>query len=210
MDIAAPPAPSGVLRLPPGDPRHPALRREGAAAFRRATVTVLGDAALLDRRLVGFFCSREAPPAVTAALGRWVDAMRDFGSTVAGGFHAPPERGCLEALVGAGVPVVVCPARGVGDLAPPDTWHAAMAAGRLTVVSPFGDVARRTSFRLASRRNGFVAALADAAVVAHAAPGGWLFPLVRTMVDGGLPVWTFALPENAALLAAGARPWPDV
>jgi hypothetical protein len=50
-----------------------------------------------------------------------------------------------------------------------------------------------------------VAALADAVFVATASPGGKTESLCREIVAWGKPLWTVAGPENANLLALGAR-----
>ena len=50
-----------------------------------------------------------------------------------------------------------------------------------------------------------VAALADAIFVAHASLGGKTESLCREIVAWGKPLWTVAGPENANLLALGAK-----
>lgn len=54
---------------------------------------------------------------------------------------------------------------------PPDC-RTAFDAGRVLYFSPFAMEPRRVTKDSAARRNEFVAALADNAYVAHAAPGG--------------------------------------
>jgi predicted Rossmann fold nucleotide-binding protein DprA/Smf involved in DNA uptake len=53
-------------------------------------------------------------------------------------------------------------------------------------------------------RNRLVADLADAVVVAHAAPGSKMEVFCRELLAAGKPVYTFDHPANASLLTAGA------
>ena len=50
-----------------------------------------------------------------------------------------------------------------------------------------------------------MAALADAGFVAHASPGGKTESLCREIVAWGKPLWVVPGPENANLLALGAK-----
>jgi hypothetical protein len=65
---------------------------------------------------------------------------------------------------------------------------------------------KRATAETAAFRNEFVAALADRVFAAHAAPGSSTETFCRRVLERGKPLLTFAAPENAALLAAGARP----
>jgi hypothetical protein len=57
----------------------------------------------------------------------------------------------------------------------------------------------------ARARNLFVAALADEVLVSHASPGGKTEQFCRQVITWGKPLCTFDAPENAGLLALGAR-----
>jgi len=78
-----------------------------------------------------------------------------------------------------------------------------MAAGRLLLMSPFGEKVRRLTADTALARNRFVAALADAVLIAHAQPGGKTEGLAREVVGWGKPVHTLDHPANDNLLALG-------
>jgi predicted Rossmann fold nucleotide-binding protein DprA/Smf involved in DNA uptake len=133
---------------------------------------VIGDPACLEGPLVGFLCSRRAPGKVVIAVHDWARAARDAGAGVISGFQSPLERDALRFLLRGDQPVVVCPARGIGRYRLPAEWRTPLAAGRLTVVSPFGDRDRRMTAWLASERNRFVAAVAERVLIAHASPAG--------------------------------------
>ena len=55
-------------------------------------------------------------------------------------------------------------------------------------------------------RNRFVADMAAAVVVTHAAPGSKIEALCRDLLAARKPLYTFDHPANTDLLQAGARP----
>jgi predicted Rossmann fold nucleotide-binding protein DprA/Smf involved in DNA uptake len=116
------------------------------------------------------------------------------------------ERECLDLLLRGTAPLAICPARAVEGMRVPAVWQDALDAGRLLLLSPFSGEQRRATADLAHRRNLFVAALADAVFIAHAAPGGKTAQLAATVRDWGKPLHTLESPDNANLLAHGARP----
>jgi hypothetical protein len=66
--------------------------------------------------------------------------------------------------------------------------EAALETGRLLLMSPFAFNARRTSARLAWRRNAFVASLADETVFAYTTRGGHTDRLRSVLIAEGKPV----------------------
>lgn len=88
----------------------------------------------------------------------------------------------------------------------PAAWKQPLEAGRLLLLSPFEKKHHRMTANLARRRNEFVAALADEVFVAHASPGGKTEQFCRKIISWGKPLLTFDCPENANLLALGAKP----
>ncbi len=170
-------------------------------------VVCLGAPPLLSQPLTGVFCSARCPG---LAILRGYDAfrsLRESGSGVVCGFHAPVERDGLPILLRGAQPVVVALGRGVEGLRVPAAWRAGLAAGRLAVVSPFGPEVRRLTRATASFRNRFAAALSARVLILHAAPGGETEALAREALGWGKPVFTLDVPENAHLLALGARPF---
>ena len=81
----------------------------------------------------------------------------------------------------------------------------ALTDGRLLMVTPFPDTVRRITTETATIRNRLATDMADAVVVAHAAPGSKMEALCRDILAAGKPLYTFAHAANAALLDAGAR-----
>ena len=101
-------------------------------------------------------------------------------------------------------PVIVCPARSLDRMRLKREYKEPMAAGRLLLMSPFADSVRRVTADTALIRNGFVAALADAVVVAHAEPGSKTEQLAREVLDWEKSVYTLDNAANENLLASGA------
>ena len=102
--------------------------------------------------------------------------------------------------------VVLCPARGLGVMRLSPSRKAALADGRLLILSFFDDALRRPTAAVAAERNARVAALADRLLVAHAEPGGKTERLGRDALARGQRVFTLDSPDNAHLAALGAEP----
>lgn len=88
----------------------------------------------------------------------------------------------------------------------PANWRGALDSGRLLILSPSDWTQRRATADLAQRRNELVAALADEVFVSHASMGGKIDALCRKIMAWGKPLLTLDGPENAGLLALGAKP----
>lgn len=170
------------------------------------TLTALGNLDILRRKKLALFCSVKCPGNLILQTYDLARALRDAGVTVIGGFHSPMEKECLALLLRGTQPVIVCPARGIERLRLPADWKAPLAEGRLLLLSPFGEKFRRVTTNLAQKRNEFVAALADAVCVAHAAPGSKMKQFCHDMLTLGKPLLTLEGDENAGLIACGARP----
>lgn len=97
--------------------------------------------------------------------------MRDKGLTVISGFHSPIERECLQILLRGKQPIIICPARAIDEMRVPKEMRQAFDSERVLFLSPFREQPERVTKESARRRNEVVAALADAAYIAHTEPG---------------------------------------
>lgn len=88
----------------------------------------------------------------------------------------------------------------------PAIWRGPLESGRLLILSPSDWTQRRATAELAQARNELVAVLADEIFVPHASAGGKIEALCRKIITWGKPLLTFDRPENAGLLALGAKP----
>ena len=93
-------------------------------------------------------------------------------------------------LEGKGTAVVVL-ARSVAAATLPSTWHAALGAGRMAVVSRSSSAQRLTE-QGAEDRNDLAARLADRIAIAHTSPGGRLSQQCLRWRAAGMDVWTVA------------------
>lgn len=166
----------------------------------------LGDLGMAGRKKLALFCSKKCPGSLIILTHDLAHALRDAEATVIGGFHSPVEKECLNVLLKGTQPLIICPARSLEGMRVPAAWRTPIHQGRLLLLSPFEKKHRRATSDLAQKRNEFVAALADVVFVAYAAPGGKTEEFCRRVLAWNKPVLTFDCPENAHLLAIGARP----
>ena len=168
---------------------------------------VVGDAAILDRPKIALFCSVKCPGKLILETYDLAQRLRNEGVLVISPFHSPMEQECLRILLRSPHPVIWALARGVYRQIPsrPVDCRNAVAEGRLIMVTPFPDTVRHITAETATTRNRLVARLADAVVVAHAAPGSKMEALCRDILADDNPLYTFDHPANAALLEAGAK-----
>jgi predicted Rossmann fold nucleotide-binding protein DprA/Smf involved in DNA uptake len=167
----------------------------------------IGTLNLLDAPLLALACSGRCPSGLVIRAYDLASMLREIGVVVASGFHTAIERDCLHFLLRGTQPIVVCPARGIERMRVPPEWKTPLAEGRLLVVSPIPAHEHRVTAALAEERNRFVAEIASAAVVVHAGAGSRTEAWCRTVLDLGKPLWTLDEPENAHLVAIGARPF---
>ncbi len=194
-----------VVRLIRRDePCYPSALHDYLGDRAPKAIAARGETAILRQRKLGFFCSVKCPGDLIIQTYDLACALRDGGVTVIGGFHSPMEKECLALLLKGTQPVIVCPARGLDRMRVPAEWKAPLAEGRLLVLSPF-QKPRRPTAELAQRRNEFVAALADAVLIAHARPGSKTETFCRAVLAWGKPVLTLESPENAELAGLGAK-----
>jgi predicted Rossmann fold nucleotide-binding protein DprA/Smf involved in DNA uptake len=193
-----------LIRIKEGDSDYPPGLRDWLGKDTPQCLHAMGRASVLRQDLLGMVCSVQCPGSVILKTFDTVRALRDAGMVVAGGFHSPMERECLDFLLRGTQPVVHFAARGLQGLRLGSNARKALEEGRLTVISPFGDTVRRTTAPQAELRNTLVAALSRALWVPHAAPGGKTWALVQRAIVAGLPIYTFADAENRHLIDAGA------
>ncbi len=186
----------------------PALAQARGDALReRCYLNIVGDATILDRPKIALFCSVRCPGKLILETYDLAKRFRNEGVLVISPFHSPMEQECLRILLRSPNPVIWALARGLYRKIPsaPVDCRSAVAEGRLIMVTPFPDTVRHITAITAMTRNRLVADMADAVVVAHAAPGSKMEALCRDILAAGKPIYTFDNPANADLLAAGAK-----
>lgn len=166
--------------------------------------TTIGEVSLVHLPLLGLLCSRKCPGDVILGTYDAARALRDAGIAVAGGFHSPMERECLDLLLRGRQPVVYCAARGLETMRISPVWRASIAEGRLLLLSPFPASLRQGTKKTAKARNALVAELADILFISHAAPGGDIERLAKELIPCGRSSLTLASPHNQHMIAMGA------
>jgi predicted Rossmann fold nucleotide-binding protein DprA/Smf involved in DNA uptake len=169
-------------------------------------IQTIGNLEILDRRLLGFFCSAQCSGNVILRTYDLIQALRNAGMSVIGGFHTPMEKECLDLLLRGPQPIVVCPARSVQRMRLASSWRRALDQERLLIVSPFEARYRRVTAELAERRNRLVATLSSEILVAHAGPQTKTERLGTELLDRGIAVHAIDLPDNAHLIERSAVP----
>jgi|GEM_PF-778665 len=191
----------GIRRLEPGNDGYPAVL---VADGYGPPLWIHGDPRILDLPSLALFASERVPADLALRTLDVVPILRSEIPCVLGGFQSPLERACLDSLLPGPSSLVICPARRIVPFLPPRAWHAALADGRILLLTAFGPKTRRPTSRTASDRNRLVARLGRWSFVAHATPGGRLSAMVRSVLSNGGRVATWADRANADLVRAGA------
>lgn len=181
--------PGEPIRLTPEDALWPHSLSERLGSTVPPQLWALGNQALLHERKTALFCSAHCPGNAILASYDQAARWRDEGRCIIGGFHSPVEKECLRILLRGRQPIVICPARSIENMRIPNEWRSGIEAGRLLLLSPFPSSDRRVTAALAERRNVFVAALADEAVLVHVTPGGRLDRLAGKITSWGIPLY---------------------
>lgn len=140
---------------------------------------MLGNANLLALPKTALLSSRRVLPSAVMRCYDWATDARDAGRCVASGFQSALERDVLSFLLRGTSPIVLVLARSLWKTVPKE-FREFIAAGRLLVVSPVPQTARRVSEETAAVRNGWLLDHCDEAVFASLDPNGTLARLVST------------------------------
>ncbi len=105
-----------VTTMDSRNPNYPAalLSRKDQAQFSR--ISIIGDPEILKRQWLGLFCSVKCPGDLILQTYDLARALRDAGVPVIGGFHTPIGKDCLDLLLRGKQPIVICPAREIGNM----------------------------------------------------------------------------------------------
>ena len=166
----------------------------------------IGNIDILNRKLLGFFCSVKCPGGIILKTYDLARSFRDAGIPLISGFHSPIEKDVFDLLLSGFQPLVVCPARSIENMRIPNAWKEAIDNGRLLVLSPFKKKHKRVTASLSEQRNRIVAMLARDAFLPYAAPGSRTENLCKDIISAGKKIFTFGDEANQSLIAMGAKP----
>jgi predicted Rossmann fold nucleotide-binding protein DprA/Smf involved in DNA uptake len=187
------------------DTNYPATLVERMGEAAPAALAAVGDLNILQRPRLGLICSIQCPGSIVLKSFDAIRMLRDGGVTMIGGFHSPMERECLDILLRAPQPVVLCAARSLSRLRIGYEARKALAEGRLLMLSVFGDEVQRTTSTHAIERNNLVATLANAVFVPYATPVGKTWATAAEALKRGQDVFAVDDEANTELLACGVR-----
>jgi predicted Rossmann fold nucleotide-binding protein DprA/Smf involved in DNA uptake len=193
------------VRLLPGKTEYPPLLE---ARKIRLPLTAIGDVRLLRLPALALFCSVKCPGSIILKTYEAMQHLKLQDRVIAGGFHSPMERTCLDILLRGCVRLLVCPARGLGRLRIRPEWRVPLSENRLLIVSPFEDAVRRSTLALAGVRNRFAAELSEALLVPFAARRSRTERFAVDMLAAGKTIYTLPDPEAQSLIDLGASILP--
>lgn len=189
-----------------GEPRYPKVVIQRMGPDTPDAIHILGEGELPSRVDLALICSVSCPGSVIIKTYDAIRSLREAGVVVAGGFHSPMERECLDYLLRGRQAVVLSPAFGLNWLHPGEAERRAVEQRRLRVVSVVSQGLPKATRESALLRNAFVAALAETLFVPHAVSGGQAEQIARQAIARGQAVLTFDDRENSHLLDYGAKP----
>lgn len=164
----------------------------------------IGNKALLDEYTTAFLCSQKCPASIVLKSYDWAIAQREGGNCVISGFHSKIEKDVLHYLLKGQQPIILVLARGLKSKIEPEIEQA-IEEKRLLVVTPFDKSVKRITTETATRRNEFMAELADELFVAYASPNGKLQTLISQNLAKGKKILTFDVEENVRLIKSGVN-----
>lgn len=189
-----------------GSPDYKKFFNRGSKRTPYERFWTIGNIKILERPLMGFFCSVKCPGDIILKTYDFARSFRDVGITLISGFHSPIEKDVFNLLISGSQPLVVCPARSIANMRIPNTWKKAIDNSRLLVLSPFEKKYKRVTVSLSEKRNRLVALLASDVFLPYAAPGSRSENICKAILKTGKQVFTFEVEANQTLLALGAKP----
>jgi len=198
--------PSDATILDLDHPNYPVPLHDKKAQALFPQIWAIGNLSLLERPLLGLFCSVKCPGDLILRTYDLARALRDAGVPVISGFHTPIEKDCLDLLLRGSQPVVICPARSIHNMRLAKDLKANIGKGRVLVLSPFEGQIKRPTAQISERRNQFVGALSAAVFVAYAEPGGRTEEFCKDILNAGKSLYTFESTYTEAIVEKGAIP----
>lgn len=187
------------------DSLYPASLKKYLADAAPVSISALGNMDILQNKILAVFSSAKCPGKIILQTYDLMKNFREAGLTVISGFHSPMERECLNILLKGKQPVIFCHARGIEGLRIKPEYRKPLEEGRLLILSPFPEKAKRISAERAFERNRFIAALADSIFIPHAALNSNTEQLCKELQDWNKPAYTFPIETNSNLIAIGIK-----
>jgi len=198
--------PFDIASLQPKNRDYPSSLRNKKAHELFPKIWALGDLKILEKPLLGFFCSVKCPGELILRSYDLARSLRETEISIIGGFHSSIEKDCLELLLKGTQPIVLCPARSIENMLIKKVFGQPLDEGRLLLLSPFEKKIKRQTGQTSQLRNQFVGMLANAVFVAYAQVDGKLAEISNEILSWNKPLYTFESEYNKALIKMGAQP----
>ncbi len=189
--------------LTQADSAYPPLLITRLGSRAPAALTILGDYSILQRPLLGFFCSIACPGDVILQIYDLAIALREAQVPVISGYASPMEQEIERFMMRGKQPLIRCLARHPNTMQIPQDWQERLSNGQLVIVSPFQPTTRRVSISTALTRNMCAAALSSSVLIAHAEHGGETERLAQHMQQWDIHRYTLASREHADYINLG-------
>jgi len=137
----------------------------------------IGNPRLWDIEKIGMLCSRNCP-AETLEAAELRASHAKPAHCLMSGFHSPPEKTILAALLQSEAKLICCPAWGIDSMKIPSIWLPALEQNRMLILEMKNGNADLAASR---ERNEFVMQQADKLWIPHTSPNGMLAQLIETM-----------------------------
>ena len=196
--------PFDVTPIHPKSRDYPSSLRNKSAHELFPRIWALGDLKILEKPLLGFFCSVKCPGELILRSYDLARSLRDTETSIIGGFHSPIEKDCLELLLKGTQSIILSPARSIENMLVKKIFRQPLEAGRILFLSPFEKKIKRQTGQTCQLRNQFIAMLANAVFVTHAETGGKLEQLCREIIELKKTLYTFESDYNKSLIEMGA------
>jgi predicted Rossmann fold nucleotide-binding protein DprA/Smf involved in DNA uptake len=187
------------------NPPYPISLKKYLSDKTSASVSVIGNVDLLQNKPLAIFSSSKCPGNIILKTYDLMKRIRDSGLTVISGFHSPMEQECLTILLKGKQPVIFCPARSIEGMRIKPESKKRLEDGKLLMLSPFTEKARRISSERALERNRFIAAIADKIFIPYAEPNSKTETFCRELISWGKPVYTLPESSNQNIIKLGAK-----
>ena len=141
----------------------------------------IGNEELLKLPKVAFLSSRASDPESLAKVRAWAESL-PTKTCVISGFKSEPEFEVFKILAKRRNPLIWVIARGIYEELPWE-YRKLVDAGRLLVLSPFGQDQGRSTRDFATLRNHLVVQMADSVVVGKVSAGGMLEQIIAGLTN---------------------------
>lgn len=182
------------------------LKNDKKASTLFPKIWALGNLKILEKPLLGFFCSVKCPGELILRSYDLARSLRDVGIPIIGGFHSPIEKDCLDLLLKGTQPIIICPPRSLENMLVKKIFRQPLDEGRILFLSPFEKKIRRQTAQTSQLRNQFVGMLANAVFIAYTEAGGKLVEISNEILSWNKPLYTFESEYNKTLIKMGAQP----